>query len=186
MTNPLENALQRGTFNVLDAARGRGYPTDTVTVFTAVDSAFEAKKIQVALGDETDPDKVAELESRLATLVDEIKASALVFHLRGLNPGVIETIRAEGAAKFGGEEPLEDGDESEHNALSIVAASLVKVVDAEGNEDARDTWTFADVKELFGVLPEPETEKIYAVANELSFASAVFDEVVGPDFSLKR
>lgn len=187
MSNPLENALQRGTFNVLDAVRGRGYPTDTVTVYTAVEAAYEAKKIQVALGDETDPDKVAELESSLEDCLNQIKASALRFHLRGLPPGVVESIEEEAIAKTSDpEDPLAANNRARISLTSTLAASIVKVEDAEGNVDEREKWTAEDVEEMFSILPDTESGRLIEKMTELTFQSAVFDEVVGPDFSLRR
>lgn len=186
MTNPLENALQRGTFNVLDAARGRGYPTDTVTVFTAKPAAHEARKIQIALGDETDPEKVKELETSLASYIDEIKASALRFYMRGVSPGVTRAIDREAAALFGPENPERpfngEIDLEEWAVYKVAAAHIYKVEDAQGNVDESE-WDLERFFELSKVLPDSETGKILEKVTELSFASAVFDEVVGPDFS---
>jgi hypothetical protein len=189
MSNPLENALQRSTFNVLDAVRGRGYPTDTVTVFAAEDAAYEAAKIQAELADEKDAKKVKALEKRLGELINEVKESALEFHLRGISPRVVEDIRKANVAKYGpgpnGEPPLEEGDVDEANGLAWTALSIEKIVDAHGNEHT-EKLTPEQLRELFDNLPVIEAARVIDLAQQLIFGAVVFDEVVGPDFSRRR
>ena len=185
----LENALQKGTFDVLEAAKGRGYPTETVTLYTAFVAEYEARKIEKRLATDTLTDEERlELETRFQACVDEIKASALTFHLRGVSPGVIDAIHAEAEAKRADESDdtvTDDQSQKEFAADKITATHIVKVVDAQGAEDTAE-WTTERFRAFADLIPDGETIKLVGAVSSLTFESAAFDEVVGPDFSLKR
>lgn len=188
---PLDNALQKGTFNVLDAAKGRGYPTDTVTLYTAFDAEYEAQKIEAQLAELDGKGKAAavlkkrnELQSSLDACLKQIKDSALTFHLRGVPPSVPETIYKEADAHLANEENTEVTDQDSRNRFSndaVIAAHIVKAVNVDGAEDT--DWSREKVAALHDVLPESELLKLLEKVSALSFQAAAFDQVVGPDFS---
>lgn len=190
-TNPLENALQKGTFNVLDAAKGRSYPTDKVTLYTDFKAEYEVRKVEARIAELADKNATKavvkernELESKREACLEAIKASALTFHLRGIAPGVHEAIYKEADAHLADENNTEITDEDSRNKFAndaVIAAHIVKVVNAEGAEDTE--WSTEKVSALHEVLPDGELIKLLAKVSELSFQAAAFDQVVGPDFS---
>lgn len=191
-TTNLENALQKGTFNVLDAVKGRGYPTDKVTLYTAFDAEYEARSIEAKLkaleGKKATKEVAAqraELQSSLDACLQRIKDSALTFHLRGIAPSVQEAIYAEADAHLADENNEDVKTDEDRNRFAndaVIAAHIVKVVNAEGAEDG-EAWTREKVEALHDLLPEGEMLKLLHKVAELSFEAAAFDKVVGPDFS---
>lgn len=187
----LENALQKGTFNVLEAAKGRGYPTDKVTLYTAFDAEYEARAIEAKLsaleGKKASKEVTAqrtELQSSLDACLQRIKDSALVFHLRGVSPNVHEALTKEADAHLADESNEEVTDDDSRNEFvndATIAAHIVKVTNAEGAEDAE--WSREKVAALRDVIPDGELLKLLEKVYELSFEAAAFDKVVGPDFS---
>ena len=190
-TDPLENALQKGTFNVLEAVKGRGYPTDKVTIYTAFDAEYEARAIESKMQALDSKSKAAavvkernELQSSLDACLQRIKDSALVFHLRGVSPNVHEALTKEADALLADEsnEAITDDDSrNEYVNDATIAAHIVKVTSAQGDEDAE--WSREKVAALRDVIPDGELLKLLEKVYELSFQSAAFDRVVGPDFS---
>lgn len=191
-TTNLENALQKGTFNVLDAVKGRGYPTDKVTLYTAFDAEYEARNIEAKLkaleGKKATKEVTAqrtELQSSLDACLQRIKDSALTFHLRGVAPSVQEAIYAEADAHLADENNEDITTDEQRNEFvnnAVIAAHIVKVVNAHGDEDLSE-WTGEKVGALREILPDGEMLKLLQKVAELSFEAAAFDKVVGPDFS---
>lgn len=188
----LENALQKGTFNVLDAVKGRGYPTDKVTLYTAFDAEYEARSIEAKLealsGKKATKEVTAqrtELQSSLDACLQRIKDSALTFHLRGVSPSVHEALAREGDAHLANEENESITTDEQRNEFvnnAVIAAHIVKVVNAEGAEDTEE-WTGEKVAQIREIIPDGEMLKLLTKVAELSFEAAAFDKVVGPDFS---
>ena len=58
----VEKATEKGTFSILDAARGIGYPKDTVDVYTDIEAAYLIKHYNTQAANELDPEKVDEAE----------------------------------------------------------------------------------------------------------------------------
>lgn len=179
ITGIVDAATAKGTFSVLDVAKGRGYPQDTVDIYMDHASAHEAHKIESLIAETTDPNVVEFLEDQRRALRDAVIKSRLTFHMRGINSGTIEGLQKQAKKKF-----PDDEDREERNAWvndSYLAAHVVKVVDAEENEDGHK-WTAEEMAELRGYLPAESFVKLIAKRDELTFAAMYFDETVNADF----
>ncbi len=187
MTQPekiVEAAQEKGTFSVLDAAKGISYPKEEVTVFQDIKSAYEIGILERSITDLGPEDSkiIARVEKQITALRKKVKESALVFHMTGLSPGVIEDIQTEGQSMF------PNDDDGSGSALfinmSYVAASIQKVVDHEGNED-NHVWTRDEVIELRRTLPDESFDLLAQRMAAMSFAAAYFDASTDADFLSK-
>lgn len=177
--------LNAKTFSVLDALQGRAYPEDTVTIYTDTVSMYAYERLNTEANTTRDSERVNEIDEQLKELREKVKASALTFHLRGFSPETSrEIVRwARGLHKMDASEPLKDDSPAFEDAnLRSIAESIVKVVDAEGNEDTHH-WSTDDVRALEGQIDPGQFIKISNMVYELSFKALAFDAAVSPDFS---
>ena len=170
------------TFSVLDAVQGRSYPTDEVTVYTDVESLYKVLKLKNEIDEAFDEDKILELDDQISALSEKIATSAMTFHLRGFSYGVWDSIDKETTAKFGEVADFSKGEAATWRNAKLIAESIIKVVNAEDQEDA-SRWTVDDVLKLQALLPINEFSKISARTSILSLASLEFEQAVTPDFS---
>lgn len=189
----VDDATAKGSFSVLDAARGRSYPQDTVSVYTDEEAAYEVHRLNQVDADEKDS---AAHESRVAeidALKERVKASVLTFRMRGVSDKVKDSINKETIAKFG-EAVISDtgqwisggadfGDGADWNNAKLLAEHILDVTDAEGNVDSHH-WTPEEIIDLrTNVLPEDQFQELVGMLFKLSFAKNWFDASVTPDFS---
>ncbi len=183
------------TFDLDEFVQGRGYPTDTETVFTNADAAYEHAKVQdrlTALAQDRDAldkrstvykEKQAEfeaLEIQAAELKQKVLDSALTFHLRGISSGHINKILKDVNAEAAAEKWV--GNEAESQATyRIMADHIIRVVRADGKVDARK-FTADRAANLDFTLPESEWTKLDLKIRELSFKSTYFDSAVDAGF----
>jgi len=183
MSNPvelIEKATEKGTFSILDAAKGIGYPKDTVDVYTDIEAAYLIKHYNTQAANELDPEKVDEIAAKVDELKQRIKDSAYTFHLRGYAPEVVKAINDEARAKFDVED-TSDGDAAVWCNYKYVAEAIQLVTRPDGAED-HTHWTPEKVEELAYILPDGEFDKITLKVSELVFTAAYFDQVVDADF----
>lgn len=183
------------TFDLDEFVQGRGYPTDTVTVFTNADAAYAHAQIQERLTalaqDKEALDKrsavykekqaeFADLEKQAADLKQKIVDSALTFSLRGIAPGHINKIIKDVNAEAAAEKWV--GDEAERQATyRIMADHIISVTRADGKVDKRK-FTPERAANLDFALPESEWDKIDHKIRDLSFRSTYFDTAVDAGF----
>lgn len=176
----VEKATEKGTFSILDAARGIGYPKDTVDVYTDIEAAYLIKHYNTQAANELDPEKVDEIAAKVDELKQRIKDSTYTFHLRGYAPEVVKAINDEARAKFDVED-TSNGDAAEWCNYKYVAEAIQLVTRPDGAED-HTHWTPEKVEELAFILPDGEFDKITLKVSELVFTAAYFDQVVDADF----
>lgn len=188
-TNIIEDALAEGTFDVLSAARGNAYPTDNILIFTDQALAYEIRKVEAQINGENDGELVNQLDEYKQSLIEDLKETSLRFYLRGHAPGVTKKLKREADKQFGKDFALKDGYTLEDKNLwlnySYLAEDIVQIENAQGQFD-QTPKTYDDIVELAAWIPGPEFDKVFNLMFELTFASSVFDEAVGPDFSRKR
>lgn len=176
----VNKATEKGTFSILDAAKGIGYPSDTVAVYTDIEAAYLIKHYNTQAADELDPEKVDEIDAKVKELTQRIKDSTYTFHLRGYAPEVVRAINEEARAKFD-VESTDNGDAAEWCNYKYVAEAIQLVTRADGAED-HTHWTPEKTKELAFSLPDGEFDRITSKMSELVFTAAYFDQVVDADF----
>lgn len=184
----VEKAQEKGTFNIVDFAKGRAYPQDIVTAYLDVDSAYELKKVndQINAAQFGDDSGVAELEEQAKALTQKLLKSKIVFHLRGVNQEIIESI----SDKCDKDYPAhinELGQEELHPdwvrawTCGLVAANLVKIENAEGEIDER-LFTADEVNEFRKHLPKEVWDLITEKMQQLTLAGAYFKGLTDAGF----
>lgn len=193
----VENNKEQGSFNLDEFVQGRGFPRDTVTVFTNEDAGYdytavqerlttlaqEKEKLEPATRSAAYKEKAQEfnaLEEKAQELLEKIKESALTFHLRGISPGHIKKINKD-VKKQAETEELDQETAGEIAGWRIIAANIIKVTNAKGQED-NGPFTEERVANLEMTLPDSEWTKLDRKVAELSFKSAYFDSVVDAGF----
>jgi hypothetical protein len=196
MTDTLTEKAQ-GTFDLDEFVQGRGFPRDSVTVFTNEDAGYDYTAVQERLKELVqDKEKLGEatrskayrdilaemapLEEKAAALLEKIKESALTFHLRGISPGHIKKINKD-VAKEAEKEEWEQDHAAEEAGWRIIAAHIIEVVNAKGETDKR-SFDAERVGNLEMILPESEWRKLDRKVAELSFKSAYLDVAVDAGF----
>jgi len=187
----VDNAKAKGTFSVLDAAKGRSYPQDIVTVYTDVEAAYQIKTLEAQDSDETDTASHEQRVAEIDALKGRVAESALTFRLRGIGSGTKKAIKTEASLKF----PVEYdalgqyvsggpdiGDGAEWGNAKTLAEHIVDVTDLEGNVDEHH-WSPEEILDLKDTLPEESFHAIENLMFALSFTATYFDASVTPDFS---
>lgn len=168
---------------------------------TAVSEDPELEATAVALADPTFAKadvEASDLEQGLAAALPALRATMLTFHLRGLAPALWRLIHKSGRKEV--KEPVrkhfekgEDGDEAFQVELversidrtnwinnSCIASAIIKVTNAEGEED-NGVWSAEDVANVHDHYLESEYDKIKRTMESLTFANNLFQIVVEKD-----
>jgi hypothetical protein len=142
--------------------------------------------------------EASEAEAKVARLIEQINSTALTFHMRGLAPKQVELIdkKCRKAIKPPARKNYpQDDDGQEEYELEVwernkdrnqmvnhecIASSIVKVVNAKGDEDTK-VWKAADVDNLQAVILETEYEKLRLKMQDLSFAHTLFNRAIEQD-----
>lgn len=204
----VEDLKSPGKFDLGSALRNTSYPSDDVTVYIDGQKAHElnvnydeiAELSQEALkytaanqGSMTDgPEKevldaqVAVLEERQKEILREIAASALTFRIRGVAPAqwrlIIKKWQREMRKNFNIVEDQAEAEEwaNEKIDAELVSKAIVKVIDADGDED--DAAITQEVAEsLRDTVLQSEWTKLLGAANSLTFANGLFNQVIAAD-----
>jgi len=165
----VEEAQSRGKFNLADVVKGRGMPEDVVDIYVDAESAYELSKLNMEIVSLSDAEDLEPLEARAQELAENIIASKLTFHMRGLPQKVVEVIERRSRVNKAGN----DEDNLLEYFSRLIAATIVKVVDANGNEDDHQ-FTHEEVSELRGVLPSESWERLVSTTQKLTLASGYF------------
>lgn len=185
------------------------YPTDTVDIFLDGASAYEVltltdevttKKQIAELSRAEDgtiagsPEaealdaEVAKLEKELQAVLDKASKSMLTLTLRGVPAKVWRVIDEKARREYppnkhdGQEEAYEKNiRRNEWQTIELVKYATVGIKDAEGNEVDTLTITRESVEGLYDALYETEWRKVVEMANQLTFANALFDDLAEND-----
>jgi hypothetical protein len=199
LTGLVDEMKSEESFNLLDAVQEVSYPTGSVVVYTngelavelndliAERGAIEAIEAQQGAQSLSNPE-LADLDIAIADLKEEIHASQLTFHMRGVAPAVKRAIAKKARAKF---KVPKNADEFERNELwleendwttyEIIAHAITKVVNAKGAVDKSGKRN-EDVRALSERLAESEFQKLDLLCAKLSSASQLFSETLDADF----
>jgi len=178
-------AQKRGKFSLADAIKGRAFPEKSVDVYLDANAAMQLEEINnelndlIKLGNTEEYDK---LELVAQGLAQQIKDSKLTFHMRGVGQAEVE------AAVKKADELYPDADEDQENPdwvkyyLShLIAANIVKVTDAEGNEDTTK-FTPEEMIELRGVIPIDSWSVLIETMQKLTLATSYFSAATDAGF----
>ncbi len=182
----VDQAQQKGTFDITAFAKDRAYPQDTVVAYLDVDSAYKLTAANEKLSRTVAGEEYDVLEVEANELAAKIMESKIVFHLRGVNQDIIERVTIEANKtypntknSFGQEEVSEDW--IRFWTTSLVAENLIKIVNSNGDEDERK-FTQAEVLELRKYLPKEVWELIVEKMQQLTLASSYFKGLTDAGF----
>lgn len=185
VVNLAEEAQKRGKFNLADAIKGRAFPEKSVDVYLDANAAMQLEEVNKDLNDLKilgNTEEYDKLEEFAQALAEQIKNSRLTFHMRGVGQAEVE------AAVKKADELYPDTDEDNDNPdwvryyLShLIASNIVKVTDAEGNED-NAKFTPEDMIELRGILPIDSWSALVETMQKLTLATSYFSSVTDAGF----
>jgi hypothetical protein len=180
-----EAAQKKGKFNLADAIKNRAYPEKSVDIYLDSNSAFKLDEVNKELQYLIDTGNIKEhdkLRVEADKLVEEIKKSKLTFHMRGVGQSEVERITEEADRLYPKtEENFENPDWIKFYLASLIASNIVKVTDAEGQED--DTkYTVENILEIRGIIPIDSWEVLIDTMQKLTLAGAYFDAITDAGF----
>jgi hypothetical protein len=184
----VDKAQKKGTFDIAKFAKGIAYPEDTVTAYLDIESAYKLN----AINDEmsrlklADPAEYEKLEAQAKELSDKILASKVVFHMRGVNQEVIESITEKADKKYPKKldpmgQVMENEDWLKEWTCGLIASNLVQIENAEGEIDDKHYET-EDVLELRKHLPREIFDLLIAKMQQLTLAGAYFKGLTDAGF----
>lgn len=173
----------KGTFNLAERLKGRGFPTEEVNVYLNEDAGYQLVRLmsQPAPTDEAALEAFNEL---VQGVVDEVQESRLTLSLRGISTGHIKQIGKNLRKSLKAEDPDYDFTSEEFENLQFfhyAAAHIVRVTDYSDDFEER-LFTAEDVETLNNVLPRGEWDKILSAVARLSFSSNYFEQATDAGF----
>ena len=184
----VDKAQKKGTFDIAKFAKGIAYPEDTVTAYLDIEAAYklnaindEMSKLKLA-----DPAEYEKLEAQAKELSDKILASKVVFHMRGVNQEVIESITDKADKKYPKKldpmgQVMENEDWLKEWTCGLIASNLVQIENADGDIDDKHYET-EDVLELRKHLPREIFDLLIAKMQQLTLAGAYFKGLTDAGF----
>lgn len=183
----VEKAQAKGTFNITEFAKGRGYPEDSVVAYLDIDAAYRLQKLtsQMSLGLATE-DELAVLEAEANELADRIKASKVIFNMRGVNQAYIEKISSDCDKKYPTStdalgQQVDNPEWLREWTVGLVAANLASVENAAGELDQRE-FTAEDVMDMRNHLPREVWDLLVEKMQQLTLAGAYFKGLTDAGF----
>lgn len=183
-------------FSALDAIREVKYPVGKVRVYldgeaaARLDELHADRKLEEAEGAMASAE-LNEILEEIEKVEAQIKASALIFHMRGVPPKVKRIIGNEARRKFkirteDDEDTIADKNENYNRYLTyeLLRHSIVKVENTDGSFDTHG-WDYDEIEQLDAILIESEFGKIDALCAKLTSAANVFNESLDADFLSK-
>lgn len=174
----VSNAQAPETFDVLAFVEGTDYPTQEVVVFQDAKSATEfvaaINKRTDMPDDEVASDEYVALSAKIDELGAKVKASSIIFSLRGMPPGIVAEIM---------KVPEDEAEElhAEDRDNKLIAKTIVSARSASGAVDSR-LWDEAQVGKLRIFLKEGEFGKLVKGVGEVNFNAMVFDQATDAGF----
>jgi hypothetical protein len=174
----VQEAQSPAKFSLAEAIKNRVFPEDVVDVYLDIESAYALSKLNDELTVTFDEEALEKLEAQVEVLKNKILASKLSFHMRGVDQSTVENIRNK--YQEGIDPELEDSWVMPY-MHALVASNIVKVVNAQGEEDAHE-FTANEVKELSDNLPAESWEKLASTTQKLTLASGYFKGLTDAGF----
>jgi hypothetical protein len=181
----VNEAQKRGKFNLADAIKGRAFPEKSVDVYLDANSAMELEAVNEelkylsGLSDITEYNKLDAIAQELA---EKIKKSKLTFHMRGVGQAEVEAaVKAANELYPDTNEEQDNPDWVKYYLSRLIAANIVKVTDAEGNQDD-SKFTTEEMIELRGVIPIDSWGVLVETMQKLTLATSYFSAVTDAGF----
>lgn len=207
----VENAKKPGVFNIVDAVKGRGYPTTEVEVFLDEDVAYMAAQIEAEIARlGTEMDKISdtnelakmteiyeEFVDKKDNMIKEMGGTRYTFHLRGISEGDRNDLYDKAVELYPmkfetdrnpltGESVKKEVESEPRNKYftdMLWSAYITKIVAPDGAEQVG--ISVEDAKELRRSLPIASASKITDAIEKMRAATAIFMLSVNEDFLAK-
>jgi hypothetical protein len=207
----VENAKKPGVFNIVDAVKGRGYPTTEIDVFLDEDVAYMAAQIEVELsklGAEmdrvSDTKELSEMTKiyeefidKKENMINEMGGTKYTFHLRGISEGDRSDLYDKAVELYplkfendrnpltgeSNKKEIESEPRNKYFTDMLWSAYIVKIVAPDGAEQVG--ISVDDAKELRRSLPIASASKITDAIEKMRAATAIFMLSVNEDFLAK-
>jgi hypothetical protein len=182
----VETAQTKSNFNIIDFAKGRSYPQETISAFLDIESAYELNKINETLRELQDPAKLESLEARANELAVKVIASKITFHMRGISQAIIERVTTETDEKYPPERDhmgqiVQDAGWIRDWTASLIAANLVRIENADGQVDER-VFTMDEVTTMRHHFPKQVWDVLVDTMQKLTLATAYFEGLTDAGF----
>lgn len=182
----VDKAQKKGTFDIAKFAKGIAYPEDTVTAYLDIEAAYKLNALNEQMSKLKDPAELEKLEAQAKELSDKILSSKVVFHMRGVNQEVIESITEKADKKYPKKldpmgKVMENEDWLKEWTCGLIASNLVQIENAEGEIDDKHYET-EDVLELRKHLPREIFDLLIAKMQQLTLAGAYFKGLTDAGF----
>lgn len=202
-------ALAPESFSFAEVVQGRGYPKDTVTLYTDEQTAYDISKIDERLAEIKAEqkkildvevtagyqDEVAQLQAKRAEMYATLAKSGMVFHLQGisdeLRDSLLESAREKVKVEYDrdknfltGQVEKREKDSPERDRLytnMLWAAHITQIVAPDGRVDTAPGLAAA---EAVRQMPRAQVVKFAQAVQKLQVASGAFEaQASDPDFS---
>jgi hypothetical protein len=181
----VNEAQKRGKFNLADAIKGRAFPEKSVDVYLDANSAMQLEEVNKELNDLLklgNNDEYDKLELVAQDLAKQIKDSKLTFHMRGVGQAEVEAAVKKADELYpNNAEGEDDPDWVKYYLSYLIAANIVKVTDADGNEDT-NKFTVEEMLELRGVIPIDSWGVLVETMQKLTLATSYFSAATDAGF----
>ena len=184
----VDKAQKKGTFDIAKFAKGMAYPEDKVVAYLDIESAYKLNLLndQMAKVKLAEPDEYTKLEAQAKELSDKILSSKVVFHMRGVNQEVIESITDKCDKKFPKKldalgQVIDNEEWLKEWTCGLIASNLVQIENADGDVDDKHHET-EDVIELRKHLPREIFDLLVAKMQQLTLAGAYFKGLTDAGF----
>ena len=176
-------------FDIFDMASGTIYPTDSVTIYFDVASAYEInqldRKIDSPLRYEFDDQTLASMEEKREELRKKLAESAVTVEMQGIPDFEVQGLRKKLNKEFDVERIDSDlPAEYLHKwQVGLLQKSLRKAVSADGQEQVLSDMDFDRVDTWFAGLPAESKKRLDDLVVRLSIATDYFENAeVTTDF----
>lgn len=186
---------QPGTFNLAERIAGRNLPTDQVTIYLNEQLGWDLEVLKSKLNDAVQKKDILELERKIEKVTKELAACAYVFTVQGMTNETYDEIVDKTDEQYPEEfdenvnaltgvkvrTPIENAERLDLFNRLLMEASLVKVVDPDGNVD--EDLDLAKVTFISRQAPWAAVVKLRTKIAELRMTTAWMDEIQNEDFS---
>lgn len=188
----VEVATSEEEFDALAFFSGSALPEDTVTVYADADTAYKLATIKQKYDESKEQEESEGLgitdevfyvdEDEVEALQRKLKASAVVFKLRGLAPAAKDAIEKHARATFPYTEGAENTEYNESLNASLIASTIVNVSNVAGKVD-KNKWDADRVVAFSKIAAESEFAKLYLGALKVNYIGDAIDQAISADFS---
>lgn len=178
-TQSVTNAGSTKTFDLMAFTRGRSLVKEELPLYLDEDATYHLQRVIEASGVDVNSDDFEPTEE-MKELMERVRATKIVLHLRGLDPIAHEAMRT----KYRAESELPDADEGaagETYFRDKFRHMLIKTTGPDGQDDEHQL-SIEEAGEFLDRLPVGQSMILVRTLESMEIASAVLAESVGPDF----